>query len=305
MARIAKWIVPLIAALAPPGDVAAAPPRGPAVAPVKGGSAKLVPRRKQSGLGRRSGPLTEVALERVSCTGGLDEAAVRPVLQGLRTELKRCLERHPAQRDRLQLELRVAASGRTQVVVHAAGAADKALASCARLVVAAAAFPARSLPTQVVLTLAFKPGAQETGGAAKGGAGLGAVLGVPAAREPVAAASAAGVQQLEIRAVGAGGLGAIARGLEKDPPLESSTVRAAIASQLATVRRCQSAGRSAVRVELRVGASGAVEAARVLSSTIADPQQRCVIAAARSWRFPRPRGGGAVIRFTLPLPLAR
>lgn len=86
-------------------------------------------------------------------------------------------------------------------------------------------------------------------------------------------------------------------------PLDRELIRRVIQSHRSEIRHCYEselerqpglAGKIAIRFV--IGAQGAVTSASSVSTTMSSPPvETCLVARVRSWRFPRPRGGGIVI----------
>jgi len=311
LVRTAVSTVLICVVLIPGERPARAGPRGPSAVPAKPGSAGLVPRRKRAGLATSAGPLTEIALARITVTGGLDEAIARAMVEGLQPALESCLVHHAAPREGIDVELRVTAAGRTEAKVRGSRTAAQPFAECVRSAFAAARFPARPLPSQIVLRFVLKARARRPA-ATKGAGGVDNVLGAaPAGQGNTRGVAPPGraevVDGIAVRAAAGGGLDALARGLEKETPLDVAVVRATMVQHAPALRRCcayrrtgQPLAPGALDLEVRVDAGGTVSGARVRAATAADqPLQRCVAAAARAWRFPAPRGGAATVSFTV------
>ena len=92
--------------------------------------------------------------------------------------------------------------------------------------------------------------------------------------------------------------------------LDPAAVAPVVERHWRTIEDCFTRGRGAavyiggrLIIGLRIGVDGAVRSARVAGGDLgAWPVERCVLAAARSWKFPRPRGGEAEVSVPLELP---
>lgn len=84
--------------------------------------------------------------------------------------------------------------------------------------------------------------------------------------------------------------------------LDRSVIQATIAKYLSQVRACYEEGlrrapgiAGQVTLYFQIGASGAVDIARVQQSTLGDaPVENCIVVRAQTWKFPQPVGGVAV-----------
>lgn len=85
--------------------------------------------------------------------------------------------------------------------------------------------------------------------------------------------------------------------------LDRDIIRRIVRAHLGEVRHCYAGGlarrkklRGRVAVRFTIGANGKVSASSVSSSSLKDDRvERCICAAVRRWKFPKPQGGGDVV----------
>lgn len=85
--------------------------------------------------------------------------------------------------------------------------------------------------------------------------------------------------------------------------LDKEVVRRVIRAHLNQVKYCYQKGllrqpklQGTVRIQFTIAPDGTVAASRVMRSDLDDPAVgTCIASAVRSWRFPRPKGGGVVV----------
>lgn len=288
----------LLASLAAPATARAYRTRprdpGPATAPrVKNPSAGsrgtvALPR----GVRLHRGPRGTVAVQKLSARGR-PRARALGALRALGGRLYRCFTRSgKAPGLARSITARISVPPRGRAVIHVKrSSGDQLLDRCLRRTLARGQFRIHRLLAVWRLELAFRPTVKVSGVITRlprkgSGVSLRRILGGTSARRP-------GTVTTNPRSSRVAVFGS----------LTGREIQAVVRNGLPAIRRCTQsvlrrgqplAGKVVVRFV--VNPRGAVRSARPQRSTLGNRAvERCIVAAVRRWRFPRPRGGGIVI----------
>jgi hypothetical protein len=104
--------------------------------------------------------------------------------------------------------------------------------------------------------------------------------------------------------IGLGNLGIIGKrrtaraadGVNVRGSVDKATIRKVVQDHIDDVRLCSKEAVGTVNTQFTIGGTGQIIASVVLSSTIGSHEiEQCIVAAVKSWTFPKPAGGGIVI----------